>query len=76
METSEIARLRQQIDLEFESLQRGLYGFASGSARHEFIRARMDSVGNYHSKLKELIGEEEAVQILCDSYAAITEHSG
>jgi len=34
---SEVARLMQQIELEYEAAQRGLYGFAYGAAKHEFI---------------------------------------
>ncbi len=34
---SEVARIKRQIELEYEAAQRGLYGFAAGAAKHEFI---------------------------------------
>jgi hypothetical protein len=36
---SEVARIMRQIELEYEAAQRGLYGFAAGAAKHEFITA-------------------------------------
>src|SRR5579875_1107418 len=43
---SEVARIRQQIEEELEAMQLGFSGLAAGSARHDFIRARMEQVGN------------------------------
>ncbi len=34
---SEVARLRRQIDLEFEALQRIKSGLSVGTVRHDFI---------------------------------------
>lgn len=45
MHKSEVARIREEIELQLEAMQRGMYGYASGSARHSFIRARMDRIG-------------------------------
>ncbi|MBV9692037.1 MAG: hypothetical protein JO202_20270 [Ktedonobacteraceae bacterium] len=39
---SEIARFREQQALEEEAARLGLYGLASGTARHDFIIARME----------------------------------
>ncbi|HZS76498.1 MAG TPA: hypothetical protein VFA41_07775 [Ktedonobacteraceae bacterium] len=38
---SEIAQLRQRIELEHQAAQRGLTGLALGTSKHEFITARM-----------------------------------
>ena len=38
---SEVARLLQQIEMEYEAAKRGLEGYAIVS-RHEFITARYD----------------------------------
>ena len=64
---SEVARLMRQIELEYEAAQRGLYGFAAGAAKHQFITARMENIGRYHEKMKELVGEKEAVKALAEA---------
>ncbi|MBA2284334.1 MAG: hypothetical protein H0W02_02520 [Ktedonobacteraceae bacterium] len=68
---SEIAQLRRRIEMELEAMRQGLYGYAAGSARHEFIRARMENVGAYQEMLAEQIGEDEATQVLCHLYVSI-----
>ncbi len=54
---SEVARILEQISLEYEAAQRGLCGFAYGAAKHEFITARMENMGNLHSKLQDIVGD-------------------
>jgi hypothetical protein len=71
MNTSEVARLREEIELQLEAMQRGLYGFATGSARHAFIRARMDRIGEYQHSLTDYIGEKDADQLVCNLYSEI-----
>jgi hypothetical protein len=68
MSTSEVAHLREQVELEYEAMVRGLSGFAEGSAVHEFISARMARIEGYHSELTKEVGESEATQIICDLY--------
>lgn len=63
---SEVARILEQISLEYEAAQRGMYGFAYGSAKHEFITARMENMGNLHSKLQEIVGES-AIEMVADA---------
>ncbi len=48
MEQSEIARLLQQIDLEYSAAREALTGLACGTARHDFITARMERLSSYH----------------------------
>lgn len=60
---SEVARLLRQIDLEYEAAEHGLNGLA-GVARHEFITARMEQIGAYHSDLQRLVGKRQAMQLL------------
>jgi hypothetical protein len=69
MGESEVARLRRQIELELESLQLGMHGFAAGTARHMFIRKRMDRVGVYQDKLAKEVGEDTANQMVYSIYA-------
>ncbi len=54
---SEVARLLEQISAEYEAAQRGLQGFAYGSAKHEFITARMENVGRLHGELQAIVGD-------------------
>jgi len=63
---SEVARILEQISLEYEAAQRGMYGFAQGSAKHEFITARMENMGNLHSKLHDLVGDS-AIEMVADT---------
>ena len=70
MSESEVARLRRQIELELEAVQRGLYGLASGTARHEFIRKRMHQVETYQGQLAQKVGEETATQMVYNMYVA------
>ena len=71
MGESEVARLRHQIELELEAMQRGMMDFAVGAARHDFIRARMKQVGNYQDKLAEHIGNADASRVVCTLYVEI-----
>ena len=71
MNKSEVACLREEIELQLEAMQRGLYGFASGTARHAFVRARMDRIGEYQHTLTRYIGEEDADQLVCSLYSEI-----
>lgn len=54
---SEVARLLQRIEEEYEAAQRGLTGFAYGASQHEFITARMENMGQLHEELQSLVGD-------------------
>jgi hypothetical protein len=60
---SEVARLLTQISAEYEAAQRGLYGMAYGTARHEFITARMENMGTLHTELQSLVGDAAIAMI-------------
>ncbi len=64
---SAIARLRQQIDQEYEAARQGLSGFCSGAARHDFIQAKTENIGKYHQQLIDLVGPEQAISIIVDT---------
>ncbi len=68
---SEIARLRLRIAEEYEAATRGLTGFASGSATHQFITQRMEHIGIYHETLQHLVGEQEAIRIVAETLEAV-----
>ncbi|MBE3567131.1 MAG: hypothetical protein IMW90_15545 [Thermogemmatispora sp.] len=52
-------------------MQRGLYGLALGTARHEFIRRRMDYLGRYQQRLAGQVGEEQAMQLVYTLYVQV-----
>jgi hypothetical protein len=60
---SEVARILAQITQEYEAAQRGLTGLAYGTARHEFITARMENMGQLHSELQALVGDAAIAMI-------------
>ena len=61
---SEVARLLQQTEREYEAAQRALTGLAAGSARHEFITAKMERMQQCQEELGQLIGEREATVLV------------
>jgi HAMP domain-containing protein len=67
MNNSEVAYIRAQIQAEQESAHRALHSLAYGTAQHPFITARMERIGALHGALKEIVGEEQAAQILCET---------
>lgn len=60
---SEVARLIQQLDAECEAARLAMHGYAEVS-KHEVITARMERMGALHEELKEIVGEEEATEVL------------
>ena len=64
MSHSEVARIRLQIQAEYEAAGQGLTGLASGTARHEFISRKMENVAGLHQELIALVGEHEATAIV------------
>jgi len=63
---SEIARFRRQQALEEEAAWLGLYGLASGTARHDFIIKRMEQGAE---RILQLVGEgkHEEARALAES---------
>ncbi len=68
MDVSDVARVRRQIVEEMEAMQQGLKGFATGTARHDFIQARMRNIGVQQEHLEKLVGKSDAVSIVCELY--------
>ena len=69
MGQSEIARLLQQIDLEYGAAQNALVGLALGTAQHDFITARMERLTLCHEQLSEYVGIHEASRLLVERIA-------
>jgi len=63
---SEVTQLRQRMRLEYEAAQRGVTGTAQGTTQHAFITKRLENMSNYHQVLKQLVGEQAAIELLVD----------
>ncbi|GCE47922.1 hypothetical protein EI42_05010 [Thermosporothrix hazakensis] len=56
---SEVTRLKQQIEQEYQAMKEGLTGLSS-VARHQIIYQRYENIYQYMAKLEKLVGEEPA----------------
>jgi hypothetical protein len=65
--SSQIAQLRDRIELEIESMHQGLTGLAM-VARHKLITARYNRLGQLEEELATHVGEARAAQFSCQAY--------
>jgi len=72
---SEVARLRQQSELESVAMKLAMYGFAT-VAKHEFITHKYDAIGTYQEQLSTHLGEQQATQIMVEIYTKVMEQEG
>jgi hypothetical protein len=63
---SAVARLRSELEAEYESAKLGLQGLACGTSRHKFLKKKMDRVGRIADELKKFVGEDETVKLLSE----------
>jgi hypothetical protein len=59
---SEVARIKQQIALEYEAAA-GIFTLPSIVSRHDFIERRQEKLGDYFEELTRHMSPEEAIQI-------------
>lgn len=64
--SSEVARLRQQVELECQAIQH-LMDF-SAVASHRVIDRRYRNLDQYRDQLKSLVGDDQATSIVVDIY--------
>ena len=69
---SEIARIRQQIELESAAMKLAMDGFAT-VGKHEFISRKYDAIGKCQEQLQTLTSEQEATQITIEAYTLAME---
>jgi hypothetical protein len=67
MGESEITRLRRLIELECESMERGLTGYAI-TARHDVISHKYDQIDTHRRQLEQLVGKVQAKKIMAEIY--------
>ena len=65
---SEVTQLRQSIEEEIEAMHRGFSAVAAGTARHEFIKTRMERIGSQQDRLAEHVGSSTAANMVCELY--------
>ncbi len=58
---SEVARLKQQIELECETMRLAMTGFRT-TASHDIINHQFDRLGEHYEQLSELIGQQAAIE--------------
>jgi hypothetical protein len=75
MGQSEIARVRQQIAAEYLSAQLGLSGLAEGITRHCFITVKMERMGASFETLAQMMGKEQAIQIVAQTLQEVPERA-
>ena len=66
MNTSEVAQLREQIELECQAIQHLMQ--VSAVASHRVINRKYQNLDHCHQQLKALVSEEEALRIVVDAY--------
>jgi len=54
MNKSEVARLRAQIQNEWDAARLGMTGFSQSSSKHETITAHMERMGRLHEELRPI----------------------
>jgi L-lactate dehydrogenase complex protein LldG len=64
-DASDVARLMQRIEEANEAAHQALHGLAAGSARHDFISAKLEYINACHEQLAQLVGKDEATMRLC-----------
>ena len=64
---SEVARIRQQIELECEAMRLALSGYAI-VASHEFIDQKYNALGKHQEALGRLVGDEDALRVVIETY--------
>ena len=69
---SEIARIKQQIEQECQSMRLGFSGYAV-TARHDIISQKYNLLGEYRKDLARLVGDEEAGKIVFAAYTSLVE---
>jgi hypothetical protein len=62
-EKSEVAKLREQITLEYEATRRVFTDFTP-TARHDFIVKRQENIAVYFEELKQYMAPEDAMELI------------
>ena len=64
---SNLGRIMAQIDAEAQAAWGALYGPSLGNAKHSFITARYDRLGQLHDQLAGIVGKGDATKAVADA---------
>lgn len=67
---SEVRRLLEQIDAEYEAAKHGLQGVAQGMAHHQFMTARAENIQALQKRLGEVVGDQDTATRLVIQHQA------
>jgi uncharacterized protein YukE len=67
MSTSEIAQLREKIELEIQAMQNGFTGYAA-VAQHDIINHKYEQIGDYQRQLEQHIGVRAAAELVVEAF--------
>jgi hypothetical protein len=70
MSQSEVARIREQIELEYQAAQQVFTGFTP-TGRHAFITKRQENIGACFEELKQYLSPEEAIKVVIQAEVAV-----
>ena len=70
---SEVARLKQQIEEEYEAGKSAMHGLLQGSATHGFITKKMEKMCADIAELVAIAGEEAMIEALRDLFYPLEE---
>lgn len=63
MSQSEVARIRAQIEHEYQSCQLVFNGFTP-TAKHEYLTRRQENIAGYFEELQEHVTIDEAMKLI------------
>ena len=64
--SSEVVRLREQIEMQSKAAWQGFYGFAQ-VGRHELITRRFEQLGESFAQLSQEIGPDAAIAVVAEA---------
>ena len=70
--SSDVARFREQYELEYQAAKQGLEGLAM-VASHQFITKRMENMQQAHATLQTIVGTEEAIRLVVQTLENVQE---
>lgn len=66
MSTSEVAQLREKIELEIQAMKTVFTDYAAVS-QHAIINHKYDQLGDYQQRLEQHIGATAAIEVIIDA---------
>ncbi len=66
MSKSEVAQLKEKIDLEVQAMKTGFTGYAA-VAQHDIINHKYEQLGDYQKQLEQHIGAKAAAEVVLEA---------